>query len=348
MVCAAWASVADPSVYPLAIFTMTFPVWPLLALPVLVIDFFALRKWAVAMVCSIAASLPMLFTVFPLNFHRGQVPEPLREDSWKLVTYNIYNMVDYTGSYPGNINPGLQYILSQNPDILVLQESSYSPLDKKIHITPEQWSAFRNRYPYFLQTYDLTFASRFNTRLLYMSTLCEENTQGFPRIGCWEVDIHGTPVLVIGVHMRSLYFRKDDKTLYKEITHGKVRPSRSLWNEVRLEVIDKVTDAAAIRARQARRIAELVDSLGYENVVVCGDFNDTPGCYTLRKLSSMGFVEAWPTVGSGAMTTYNADSFIFQIDHVMTRGQWRAWSVERGNLRSSDHFPLAVTFVKKA
>ncbi len=45
------------------------------------------------------------------------------------------------------------------------------------------------------------------------------------------------------------------------------------------------------------------------NVIVCGDFNDVPGCRALRILESAGLTDAYAELGLGPTITFNASHF---------------------------------------
>lgn len=346
LISSAWVGTLNPAHWPrLAILSMTFPFWAVCTVMMLVADFFLSRKWCIGIAVATAISLPMFFVVFPLNIERGDVPKRLNNDSWSLLTYNTVDFLDLTGKYPGGINPTIQYILGQNTDVVVLQETDFISAHAPFHITEAQIDTLRLRYPYIFIGTDVTLLSRFDAEEIKVKGMDRQGRAGQGRFGAWLLDIHNRKVLIVGVHLKSIGLTGEDKELYREITQGRGVTKRSDIREIKSELIGKLGAANAVRSEQTMRIVNLIDSLGVDDVVVCGDFNDTPGCYSLYLLGKTGLREVYPLVGNGYMATYNRNRFYFEIDHVLVRGHYRPWSLRCGDLNSSDHYPLTVTFV---
>ena len=87
-------------------------------------------------------------------------------------------------------------------------------------------------------------------------------------------------------------------------------------------------DIPQIAELRAGQLQELVGTLGSVSgpVVLMGDLNDTPGSGPLQVLASAGFVDAWPSAGTGAgltcchATNLQSGGFTKRIDYVMVRG----------------------------
>lgn len=346
LVVSSLAGMFDPAVWPrLAIASMTFPAWGILAAVMLIVDFFVVKKWCVGLACAVAVSLPMVYAVFPLNITPGDVPERLRKDSWVLLTYNTTGFQDLTDKYPGDENATVRYILGQQADVVVLQETDTLCPMEPLRITEEQIERLRTQYPYIFIGADVTLLSRFPGEVIDVCGMKNQGIDRAGRFGCWVLDIHGRKVAIFGVHLKSIGLTLEDKALYRNITTVRGVPDRAEMSNVKTELIGKLALANSVRPKQTRRIINTIDSLGIEDVIVCGDFNDTPGCYSLRLLSDAGLREAYPVVGRGYMSTFNRNRFYFKIDHVLVCGYYRPWSLHRGDLMSSDHYPLTVTFV---
>lgn len=346
LVVTAWVGALDPTSWPrLTLLSMTFPLWVPLAFLMLIINFFAARRQCIVIACSMALALPMTFTVYPLNIPRGEVPTPLKSGSWTLMTYNCLNLKDRTGLYPGDENTALRYIIDTNADVVVLQECSFKS-GINLHITQQQVDELNQLYPWRIIHKSVSILSKFPVKDINIGHIAESSHSTQISAQGFVADIHGRPVLIIGTHLKSMDLSKNDIALYGELRKGDVT-TRAELGDVKTFIIRKVMTAGKSRAHQARQIVNAIDSLGYSDVVVCGDFNDTPGCYTLRKLADIGLTEAYPLVGLGYMLTYNAHGLPFQIDHVLSRGTYTPWHMERGNLKASDHYPLTVTFVER-
>ena len=156
------------------------------------------------------------------------------------------------------------------------------------------------------------------------------------------VDVEGRRLALFNVHMQSYSLTANDKAAYRDLT--RLRPDEDI-HELRNTLLYKLEVAAMRRSKQAHTLARYIEYYGGENVVLCGDFNDVPGCYTLRTLADTGMREVWPEVAFGPTWTYNANRFFFRIDHLMWRGAFRPVDIRRPHVPYSDHYPLVTTFV---
>ena len=50
------------------------------------------------------------------------------------------------------------------------------------------------------------------------------------------------------------------------------------------------------------------------------------------------------TIATGPVITYHSDRFFFNIDHVLYQGDVTPVRYRRGSIKSSDHYPIYVTF----
>lgn len=90
-------------------------------------------------------------------------------------------------------------------------------------------------------------------------------------------------------------------------------------------------------------VRQYVDSVS-DPVLLCGDFNDIPGCYAYRVIAGGDMTDAYRAAASGPAITYHADRFYFRIDQMMCRGDLTPLRVWRGTIPSSDHYPLIGYF----
>lgn len=349
MLSTAYAATLNAGEHPrFVIASMSFPVWLWGALLLLVLDFFMLRRWCLLISASVAISLPLALNVMPLNIKGGQPPAAAQSQAWTLMSYNVSNFQDLTGSYAGDINPAISFILKEKPDVAVLPEGRWLTVVPSFHLFEKQLDSIYNEYPTVIVGMDITLLSKFPAKEVPLKSFPNQQfgkSSAHSKAGCFIVDIFGHPTAIVGVHLKSLGLTREDKNIYEDFTRGEGLTSRSELTEARIDIIGKISNANIERARQIDALINDIDTLDIENIIVCGDFNDTPGCYSLRQLVDDGFREVYPLVGNGYTYTYNSDRLLFRIDHILTRGYWRPWSLERGNLRTSDHYPLTVTFI---
>lgn len=348
MVAAAWSGTVDAVVHPVvAIGTLTFPLWVPVMLLLVIFDVLWFKQLVVWGALVFGLSFPMVVRTFPVNIPRGDVPARLADSSWTLLTYNTAEFqIRWDATTDKDMNATIQYIIDRNPDVAVLQETDYIDEFEPFGITHKQVETLRNRYRFISIGRDITLLSKFEGERLDLDTYerARELTLD-AHAGMFKLNIHGRTVLVVSVHLQSIGLTPSDKELYGDLTRGK-GISADEEEAVHDELIDKLAAANSVRAEQARAIADIIESLDVDDVVVAGDFNDAPGCYADRLLERTGLRPVYPQVGCGYNMTYNADRFYFRIDHIFVRGSFRPWSIERGDLRSSDHYPQTVTFVE--
>lgn len=342
LVVSAYAGCISPVEMPvMGVVVLTFPLWLLAMVVLLVIDLLWWRKTALVALIALAASFPMVWNVCPLNIGGGIPKGTPPERIFTLLTYNIFNFNDRTGRYDGDVNPGVSYILRTDADIVCLQELKVLQQDSELHIGKAQLDSLHERYPYILLSGQaLAILSKYPlTNLRIKPSL---GLQGnFCDIGAYTVEIDGRRIAIFNLHLQSYGLTNDDKSTYREITNLRHVDE----TEVREGLIAKLKKAAYERALQAHMLCRFVEYYGGENVIVCGDFNDGPGCYTLRQLGEIGMHEVWPAAGFGPTWTYNDNRLYFRIDHVLWRGAMQPAGISRGRSRISDHYPLLTTFV---
>ena len=295
-----------------------------------------------------ASSLSMIFTVFPINLPSGDIPARLNQKKWTLLSYNICQFLDQTHEYAENKNPGIEYILEKDADIVVLAEGRWLCPLKGNYITQELIDKLHARYPYFFIGEDISFFSKFPADTVSLNEFPKQlygRSSAESKVGALQVDIHGNKTTILGLHLKSLGLTRNDKDIYEDLTRGEGLTSKYEISEIKNDVLRKISFANRERAKQVKGLLREIEILNSDNLIVCGDFNDTPGCFALHQLESIGMREVYPLVGSGYMSTYNKDRLFFQIDHVLFKGSFRPWHLERDNIKSSDHFPLFVTFI---
>lgn len=332
----------------LVIATMTFPVWALLAATLLIFNFFFWRPGCVLIGAGLSFGLFLILSVFPVNFSRGTVPEKIESKSWTLLSYNVCTFYNMAGGYPDDTNPTVSYILKTDADVVVLAEGQYLLPIKEFYISQSQIDSINARYPYRVLGGDVALLSKFPAKPIatgYFPRIKFDRNPAATKVGFFEIDINGEKTVIAGCHLQSLGLTRSDKNLYKELTKGEGLTSRTELKEVKNDLFSKIGAANASRASEADAIVSVLDSLDCKNVIVCGDFNDTPGCYALRTLRKIGLREVYPLVATGYKYTFNKDRLLFRIDHVLFKGDFRPWSIERPIVPYSDHYPLITTFV---
>ena len=337
---AGYGGYINPDKFALAqLANMTFPGWIVLTLILLAVNLFIRKKLAWLSVAVLVACIGPILTISPLNFTSRSLSPDDESRTFTLLTYNVYNFRDNQGVNPEWGNRTLSYILSTEADIVCLQESSnLNGVGKKA-----QRDSINTRYPYRL------YSNRSGEVLLskYHATKIDtpQPDWGSGSFCAYDVEVEGHEVTVVNCHLQSIGLTDDDKELYRELTDKELRnPSRSELSKVKNGIVTKLLAAFRIRAQQARYIKEFL-ATRKGNVILVGDFNDVPGSYAYRTIKSDGLKDAYSECAFGPTVTYNDNRFYFRIDQMLYRGDLEAVRIKRGDLRSSDHYPLLATFL---
>lgn len=334
-----YAGKISPEHFSLApILLLSYPFWVAGAFVTIALDIFLCHKALLVGVLAIAGCIPSLWNFSPLNILPAKAPEGSR--TFTFMTYNVAAFHHFTYSFPGDINPTMSFILNTDADIVNLQEVYTFATSESEHITAQQVDSVYRLYDDVIISGEMqALLSKFPADPIQSDW---RNMRG-NEIAIFRVFIGDTPVTIFNVHLQSYGLTASDKLLYRELTEMNMLDFGKI-DQVRRDLLSKINIAACRRAEDTRHLAELIRRFGGPNVIVAGDFNDVPGCYTLDYLADLGFKEVYPEVGFGPMITYNSDKFYFRIDHVLYRGDLKPLSMERGRVRSSDHYPLIVKF----
>ena len=259
------------------------------------------------------------------------------QPGFTLMTYNTYFFLDYEGAETTQ-NRTLTHVLSQNADIVCLQEcQDLAGPNPGLKMTQSQIDSIHSRYPYRIPTEPgLNFLSKYPAELLFDTIYSESSA-----VAIYRVKIDRQEVTIVNQHMESIGLTQTDKELYQEIT---AHPNTDYLDEVKKHLLSKLVKAASTRNRQADITAQKIEETP-GNVIVCGDFNDSPLSYSVRRFRSMGFRNAYNELGLGPGITYHANRFWFRIDHILYKGDMKAQWLTRQRYKSSDHYPLVARFI---
>ncbi len=322
---------------------LTFPAWLLACIVVAIFNAFWCRQALIISAITIALSWSAITEYSPFNFTSPDASRYEGMPKIKLMTFNAFNFNDFQ-SNPYDQWATIRYIIEQDADIVNIQECPPLDVAGRYGLDEAKIDSLRAVYPY-MYRYDNAqgLFSKYPAEMLYSST---EKDGGGNAIVVFRLQVEGVPLTLINVHLQSYRLSNDDKKLYREITKLDDKDNlRGTFKDVRHNLLSKVQLAAVNRAVEADTLAACVERYGNTDLIIAGDFNDVPGCYTLRRMNKLGMHNLYSELGLGPMVTYNANRFYFRIDHVLWRGNLTPLSIERGDTRVSDHYPLITTFV---
>ncbi len=336
----AYGGVCNPAELPVgALLAMVFPLMILLDAILVVLLFFLRRRLVAVIGVAVIASIPTILRYAPLNPHHTLTAEEEKR-SFTLLTYNAFFYLDYQTSGKNTPAPNLtvKQLLDSDADIICLQEAKFAIPYDNLGVTDQMVDSLKRRYPYRFNESDITLYSKFPvTRVLGF-----EEMSPTAMFISYRLNIRGRLVDIYNVHLQSIGLSPEDKELYHSLTEGET--SRHEIGKVRRQLFSKLYNAFECRADQAQVLRNLLEQR-HGNVILCGDFNDVPGCYALRTLMSAGMHDAFADGGFGPSVTYRAGRFYFRIDHILYRGNLRAVNTERLKGGQSDHYPVMTTFI---
>jgi len=330
----------DPKTSPLsALMCLTMPLWLFFDLIIIVLDIWLRRRMLFIIAIGLIVTAGPILTIAPINIPHGALSSEEKSRSFTILTYNVMNFADTQGIYPDNGNRTIDYILSTDASLVFLQEVIKKKVKENYNITQAQRDSLEARYPY---------RSSGRDGLIFLSKYPFEE-KSFPRednysaeMARYIVDIDGRKLTVYGVHLQSLELKADDRRLFRELTDMNIRKEE--LHNIRSQLLSKFKYAGIIRADQSRRLLNEMGEIN-NDIILCGDFNDVAGSYSYRMFINAGFRDAYADVAFGPTITYHANHFFFHIDQVLYHGNIIPVEIKRGNIPSSDHYPLLTTFL---
>ena len=340
----AYGGIVDPATWVVPAFAvMAFPIMAAGCVLLALVDLLTDRRQALWMVGTLVLCAGPLSNLIPLNFnHNERVADAPADSTFTLMTYNTFGMVDLSNS-PDSVNgipfhATLDCIVRRHPDIVCMQEGRAidNPMLRKAY--PQLTDSLIAMYPYRSIKDGVVFLSKY--RMEEVPTNIPDG-ESFST-ACVRMTVEGNELYVLGVHMQSIGLTDDDKALFRELT--KLEASKAELRMAKSQIGGKLAKAFRERSAQVKQVREFVDSINVKNIIVCGDFNDVPGCYAIRTLRADDLRDAYLEGGLGYSITYNKNRLYFRIDHILYRGSLTALSTVRDTNRGSDHYPLITTF----
>lgn len=231
--------------------------------------------------------------------------------TFRVMTYNIHHGAGLDGKV--DLSRIAQTILAERPDIVALQEvdrgvprTDRRDLPAELARLTSMTCVFSNNFPFQGGEYGNAVLTRFT--VLSATNLLYQMLRTNEQRGVLQLtlDVHGRKLVFMNTHID---YRGDDS---------------ERW--VNVQEIERLT-------------------AGYTNlpVVLCGDFNDTPGSRIHQRLNTT-FADAWELAGQGEGWTYPVQVPRKRIDYVWVRRTGRLHPIQAQVPASeaSDHRPLIV------
>jgi endonuclease/exonuclease/phosphatase family metal-dependent hydrolase len=333
------ASYISPEKIPhLSYFGFIYPV--LLILNIIFIVFWLVFSYKYALISLIMIGLG--FGVLSKHFQLfgKAVPEGDSEAMIHLVSYNVQLFGLYNWTQNQQIRDSIiNFIDTEQPDILCLQEyysdlsgrfktgsllaetmgnvNVHESFSVKIHGNQAYGMATFIRYP-ICHTGEIQFENS-NNLVQYTDFLFQEDT-----------------LRLYNIHFQSLHF---DDVDYQNLDNLQVKKlDKKSIGKIR-NLMHKFAFAAKRRVQQSDSVKNHINQSPYP-VIICGDFNETPGGYAY-KLMSKNLKDAFRRSGKGLAFSYQRGLLRMRIDHVLHDNSLKSYGFETKNVKYSDHFPVS-------
>ncbi|QIA07149.1 endonuclease/exonuclease/phosphatase family protein [Draconibacterium halophilum] len=260
------------------------------------------------------------------------------EANIKVVSYNVKHFVaDTSGTQKENATKIISFLADQNADIICLQEARLRK--NSIFNLAQTVKDLQSIKHYQFARSSTTYGSVTMTRypIVNMGEIRFENSRNITIYT--DVLIDTDTVRIFNIHLQSYHINPDK---YSIIESPGLNEEKDL-EEVK-EMGAKFKEAFQLRAEQVREIRKYVDESPH-NVIVCGDFNDTPVSFSYRTLAS-GLTDAFVNSGQGIGRTYIGKLPSFRIDYIMHGDGFESYNFETLDYRMSDHLPVSCSLLK--
>ena len=296
-------------------------------------------KCALLPLAGLLLCLPQARTYLPLNLRTERLPE----DNLKILSYNI---MGFGASSPTDRqNPILTYLQESRADIICLQEYSTGKTSK--HPTQKAIDKALAEYPY--HRIDAIGKQRGNkvacySKLPILSARPLKYASASNGTLVYELAWGDDTLLLINNHLESNKLTKEDKVVYEDMLRD---PEKDKVESGMRQLVGKLAEAAGLRAPQADSIAREIERSPHRDIIVCGDFNDSPISYTHRVIGQE-LDDAFTHSGRGLGISYNQNKFYFRIDHILTSPSLEAFNctVDR-SIAASDHYPVTCRIARR-
>lgn len=324
----------SPNIFPLgSIAVIGMPIMLTIS-AILTVVWLCFRGWITAgigVIMFIACSTPIKMW-FPMN--SPSEPEPADAPTLTILTWNTLHGADLENPKAEGSRM-LSKILELKPDVVCLQEIFGFDRTCLQYYSQATMDSLLKIYPYQLGdgTYDLRILSRYPLRHIYFGSL-----HSVRLAECFTVKTPTREIAIANVHLPSFLLNENEKGLFS-VENANAKEKEKLG----LDIVHKMERVFPERAEAAQKVLNGFEELAMPTIV-CGDFNDVPASWVYRLFLKAGFQDAYVATNFWPTYTYYPHKFYFHLDQIFYRGAVRPLSVERLDIRTSDHLPLLATF----
>lgn len=257
----------------------------------------------------------------------------------KVMSYNVQHFYgDGNAEQKENAEKIIVFLEEQNADIICLQEvrlrknsifNLKNTVDKLATIHHYQYARSST-------TYGSVTMTRYP--IVNMGEIRFEDSRNMSIYT--DVVIQSDTIRIFNIHLQSYQI---DLNRYSVIESPDITKEEDL-REMR-EISVKFKKAFEMRAEQVREIRKYINDSPYQ-VLVCGDFNDTPASFSYRKIKG-NLKDAFVSSGKGIGRTYVGKLPSFRIDNIFHSQEFESYNFQTYDFRMSDHLPVSCELIRK-
>ena len=272
------------------------------------------------------------------------LPEEEMDKSFKVLSLNVLGFGQVNWQQPdGTMLNVFDFLRDNDPDIICVQEFINRHWTKDMDEKSIRRRLNKTPYCHMKMMHQHFGVATFSKNPIIRGELVYADSTINVCI-CSDMLIGSDTVRVYNIHLKSIGFQSDEKSLLHNVV--KKEYGRSDARIVR-SIIRQISTAASERAKQVEILVSHIERSPYP-VIICGDFNDPPTSYSYRKVRGTrkdAFVEA----GSGRITTFDIGRIAsLRIDNILYSDVFKAYNYESPRVVISDHFPVMCRLVKRS
>ncbi|MGB1204097.1 MAG: endonuclease/exonuclease/phosphatase family protein [Chitinophagales bacterium] len=343
------SSFVNPQVFwPVALLGLGYPYALLLNILFILYWLFKKKSYALLSIITIASGWTVL--QYSIGLHMVS-PENTSDKNQKVkvMSYNVRNFDLYNWSENKNArNNMMQLIKNENADIICFQEF-YTEDSGDFHNIKLLVNELGYSHHYFEKTFTLHQKDHWGLAIFSRFPIAKQDKIKFENaknnlLLYADIEVSKNKTLrVFNAHLQSIFLGKKDLAYVKSLTKTKNNPDKPATDhlEASKSIIIKLRDAYIKRSIQAETLAKLISDSPYD-VVVCGDFNDTPASYTYRIVKKQ-VCDAFLENSFGLGGTYGGLKPLlpFRIDYILHSPSLESHQFKVIQKNYSDHYPVS-------
>jgi endonuclease/exonuclease/phosphatase family metal-dependent hydrolase len=301
------------------------------------------RKFMVSLFLCLAG-ISNVFNIVELPLFRSKAPDPGKYVSpIKVMSFNVrlFDLYNWFHNYETR-DDIFRFLSKESPDIVCFQEF-YTSESGKFNFNNKDTLIRVLQAPYFHTAYSVTLREKDHWGIATYSKfpIVKQEAVHFNK-NSGNIFIYSDiikdedTIRVFNVHLESIRFRKEDYKFIENLGNDEVEQDEVAGG---LKILRRMKRAYQKRSHQVDIIVDQIRKSPYP-VIICGDFNDTPTSYAVRKIAG-NMKDAFRESGVGFGKTYAGPFPSFRIDYIFHAKEFKSFGYTTHHEKISDHYPIS-------